>query len=245
MMSLVKSLLQRAGLYDDVSSAWIWLEPKLIRVARAVTGRNRRLIAGYFAGHPVAKLHVGCGDNELPGWLNTELCPRGSQIFLDATRRFPLPDGCIEIVYSEHMIEHVPWGGGQAMLRECYRVMKPGGLIRLVTPNLEFLMRILQDPSTPMHQAYIKYSVETYRLDAQGGATHVFNNFVRAWGHQFIYDAETLRRLMEEAGFTEISVRALNESADRELSHVAKVDRMPEGFLALESLALEGRKPAR
>jgi predicted SAM-dependent methyltransferase len=243
MMSLLKSLLQRAGLYDGASSAWIWLEPRLIRVGRAVTGRNRRLVAGYLANHTVAKLHIGCGDNELPGWLNTELCPRRSQVFLDATRRFPFPDGCIDIVYSEHMIEHVPWHGGQAMLRECFRVMKPGGLIRLVTPNLEFLTRLLQDPSTPMHQAYIQYSLETYRLDAQGGAPHVFNNFVRAWGHQFIYDAETLRQLMADAGFTEIGVQALNESADPTLSHIAKLGRMPEGFLALESLAIEGRKP--
>lgn len=243
-MSLLKSSLQRAGLYAAASRAWIWLEPLLIRVTRAVTGRNRRIIAGYLASHPVAKLHIGCGDNELPGWLNTELCPRRSQVYLDATQRFPLPGNCFDVVYSEHMIEHVPWSGGQAMLRECFRVMKPGGLIRLVTPNLAFLMRLVQNPSAPEHEAYVRYSLETYRLDAVGNATHVFNNFVRAWGHQFIYDEETLRQLMADAGFIDIRRRALKESADRDLGHVAKVDRMPEGFLALESLALEGRKPA-
>jgi predicted SAM-dependent methyltransferase len=242
--ALVKSVVTQAGLYDRASRAWIWLEPKLIRVTRAVTGRNRRLVQSYLAEHPVARLHIGCGDNELPGWLNTELCPRRSQVYLDATRPFPLPDNCIDVIYSEHMIEHVPWSGGREMLRECFRVMKPGGLLRVVTPDLAFLVRLLQDPDAPLHQGYTEYSLSQYRITAPaGGAAHVVNHFVKAWGHQFIYDERTLRQLIQGAGFVDISPRRLDESADRAMTRLAKTDRMPDGYLSLESLVLEARKP--
>ena len=244
MRARIKSVLTQAGHYDRASRGWIWLEPKLIRAMRAVTGRNRRLIRSYLADHPVARLHIGCGENELPGWLNTELCPRGSQIYLDATQPFALPDTCIDVVYSEHMIEHVPWIGGRAMLRECFRVMKPGALLRIVTPNLAFLMRVVEEPLTPIHQAYIQYNLEEYQIDApSGSAVHVVNNFVRAWGHQFIYDDATLRQLMTEAGFTSITARRLDDSAQPALAGLAKVGRMPAGFLSMESLVLEARKP--
>lgn len=244
MRARIKSVLTQAGLYHRASRGWIWLEPKLIRATRAVTGRNRRLVRGYLAGHPVAKLHIGCGDNELPGWLNTELCPRRSQVYLDATRPFPLPDNCIDVVYSEHMIEHVPWSGGRAMLRECFRVMKPGALLRIVTPDLAVLTRLVEEPLTPIHQAYIQYSLEEYQIDPPAGsAAHVVNNFVRAWGHQFIYNDAALRQLMTEAGFTSITERRIDESAQSALAGLAKVNRMPAGFLGMESLALEARKP--
>lgn len=245
MRSLIKPVLKGTGSYGPASRGWIGLEPKLIRATRAVTGRNRRLTRRYLAEHPVARLHIGCGQNELPGWLNTELCPRGSQVYLDATRPFPLPDSCIDIVYSEHMIEHVPYEGGRAMLRECYRVMKPGALLRIVTPNLAFLLRLVEAPASPMHQAYIEYSLKEHQLDAPAGsAVHVFNNFVRAWGHQFIYDETALRHLMSEAGYIGITARRLDESALPELAGLAKVDRMPNGFLSMESLTLEARKAA-
>lgn len=242
--TLIKSGLTRLGLHEHASRSWIWLEPRLIRALRAVTGRNRRLIGRYLADHPVAKLHIGCGDNELPEWLNTELCPRGSQVYLDATGPFPLPDNCIDLVYSEHMIEHVSWEGGRAMLGECYRVMKPGATLRIVTPDLAFLVRLVENPSTPIHAAYIRYSMEAYQIAApSASAVHVVNHFMRAWGHQFIYDESTLRRLMNESGFTGITTCRIDESAHPALAAVAKIDRMPEGFLSMESLVLEARKP--
>lgn len=245
MMAPLKSSLKRAGLYDAASRAWIWLEPRLIRATRAVTGRNRRIIAGYLAGHPVAKLHVGCGDNELPGWLNTELCPRGGQLFLDATKPFPFDGGVFSFIYSEHMIEHISAPGAEAMLGECFRVMTAGGVLRLVTPNLAFLLRILEPQPAPEVSAYIRYSISAHRVPvAVADGVGVFNTFMREWGHQFIHTERSLRTLLERAGFVEIRSCPLSESAHPELTGLAKVDRMPDGFLALESFVLEARKPA-
>ena len=149
MKSQVKAGLKALHLYRPASQAWIALEPRLIRLVRSVTGENQRLIERYLSAHPVAKLHIGCGGNQLAGWLNTELCPRGDEVFLDATRPFPFDDHTFALIYSEHMIEHIPYGSAAHMVRECFRVLEPGGTIRLVTPNLAFLRSLLEGPPDP------------------------------------------------------------------------------------------------
>ncbi len=243
MKSAVKTASQRLGVYRHVSDFWIWLHPIVTRLERLVSRRDRGMIDRYLETHPAARLQIGSGLNNLPEWLNTDFNPAGTQVFLDATKPFPLPDNSFDIVYSEHMIEHVPFAGGRSMLRECHRVMKPGGTLRIVTPDLAFLQRLLKDPTAPHHADYIRYSMTQYQIDGpEGSAQHVVNNFMHAWGHQFIYDEATLRGLMHECGFTEITACALDTSSHPALAGIAKTDRMPDGFLAMESLVLEARK---
>jgi predicted SAM-dependent methyltransferase len=55
-------------------------------------------------------------------------------VFLDATTPFPFDCGTFDYIYCEHMIEHISWQKGQTMLRECHRVLKPRGVMRIATP---------------------------------------------------------------------------------------------------------------
>lgn len=242
---LLKSALERAGLYEQASAAWIRIEPRLIRATRAITGKNERLVAAYLKSEREPKLHIGAGDNDLSGWLNTELCPRGSEVFLDATKPFPFAANTFAFIYSEHMIEHIPYAGAVSMMRECHRVLRPGGVIRIVTPNMAFLKSLLASPPTPEQHAYIRYSYEAHRISGPpGSAVHVVNHFVRAWGHQFIYDLETLSALVAAAGFADVLPSPLLDSKHPSLRTLAKTERMPDGFLEMESIVVEARKPA-
>src|ERR1051326_5853954 len=90
----------------------------------------------YIGSHQVRKLQIGAGPIALPGWLGTDLWPTKSIIFLDATKRFPIGDHTFDYIHSEHMIEHLSWVEGQFMLQECRRILKPGGTIRVGTPDL-------------------------------------------------------------------------------------------------------------
>jgi predicted SAM-dependent methyltransferase len=240
----LKGLLKGAGVYQPASNAWMRFEPRLIAATRSILRTNQRLTTAYLAESTEPKLHIGCGANHLAGWLNTELCPHGREIFLDATQAFPLPSGTFACVYSEHMIEHIPYERARYMARECFRILRPGGVIRLVTPNLKFLTTLLEAELTPFQRAYVDYSVRQYDIkDGAGSGVHVFNHFMRAWGHQFIYDQPSLNRLLAEAGFVDVTASGLDESRDARLRGIAKTDRMPEGFLAAESIAVEARKP--
>src|SRR5438477_50522 len=80
----------------------------------------------------------GAGFNSLPGWLNTDLEPKSaSVIYLDAAKPLPFAYSTFDYIFSEHVIEHIPYPQGLSMLKECFRVIKPGGTIRIATPNLE------------------------------------------------------------------------------------------------------------
>jgi predicted SAM-dependent methyltransferase len=198
----------------------------------------------YLSTHPVAKLQIGCGGNMLQGWLNTDGQMDGwyhPQSFrLDATQPFPLPDSSFDYVYSEHMIEHISWTDGQFMLQECFRVMKPGGRIRISCPDINFLIKLYQDPNE-LDQAYIESNKPEWA--PYPDAIFTFNNFMRDWGHKFIYDRETLSLSLNAAGFIDISQHLVLESNDPNLQNLEIVSRMPTGMLQLETMTLEAMKP--
>lgn len=132
----------------------------LYRAVRAARGVDRRLARRCFESANQPKLHPGCGNRLLDGWLNTDLHPRSAQAArLDATRRFPFADGVFALVYSEHLIEHVSFGEGAAMLRECFRVLSPGGRIRVATPDLRFLTALHRSDLSPLQERYRAWAV--------------------------------------------------------------------------------------
>jgi predicted SAM-dependent methyltransferase len=211
------------------------------------------MIRDYMAGHAVRKLHIGCSDNTLPGWLNSDLAPvEDGIIYLNATASMPFEDCQFDRVFSEHMIEHVPYEGGASMLKECFRVLKPGGRVRISTPDLAFLVDLYRPGKSVLQEEYVAWSQSVIgvppHLDgagrSRGREVFVINNFFRAWGHRFIYDEETLRTALEDAGFESVVRCALNESDDVLLQGLENDRRMPDGFLHLETLTLEGtRRP--
>lgn len=244
MKSTLKKLLKQLGLYERVAALRLWILPKITRLARLCSFKNQRITTSYLSGPGLKKLHIGCSGNHLPGWLNTDLWPQRDQIYLDATRHFPLPTESFDYVYSEHMIEHIPWQSALFMLRECCRILKPGGVIRIATPNIHFLARLLRDDHTELDKKYLEHNSRALVPWAPyPGGVFVVNHYMRAWGHQFIFDVHSLTHTLELAGFKEATECQLNESSNKELSGLAAVSRMPDGFLALETIIVEGRKP--
>ena len=205
---------------------------------------NHRLIRNYLRDHSTHKLHLGCGRNSLDGWLNSDQHPKSNNILrLNVTRRFPFEDKLFSYMFSEHMIEHLTYAQGTQMLKECHRILKPNGRIRISTPDLSFLLGLYFDDRSDLQKQYIEWATKTHVKNAPYyDATFVINNFVRDWGHQFIYDEPSLRFALEKAGFSEIVRCEFNASEDVELQGLENEARMPPGFLALESLILEAIK---
>jgi predicted SAM-dependent methyltransferase len=223
-------------------SRWIVFR---IRSRRALLRTDARLIRNYFSARLTRKLHIGCGEHLLPDWLNADLHPVSLNVLrLDATKRLPFSDNMFDYVFSECMIEHVPYRDGAHLLAECYRVLKPGGRLRIATPDLPFLIALYHRDKTELQREYIRWMTEVYIPYAPyADDTFVINNYVRDWGHQFIYDEKTLRRAFERAGFSAIVTRELNDSEDVALRGLENETRMPPGFLRLETLVVEGAKP--
>jgi predicted SAM-dependent methyltransferase len=199
--------------------------------------RRRRQISRYLAEHRERKLQLGAGEHPLVGWLNTDLHGYGRPdelVFVDVRKPFPLPDKSFDVVYSEHMLEHLSYAEGQHCLRECFRVLRQGGRIRIATPSLERLARLYDGGD--VEQRYVSWAAETLEPELQApfpGA--VLNNFFRSWGHRFIYDPQTLRHAMSEAGFVDIEERHVGELEQ----HLAEAPEINE----YETFVLEARRP--
>jgi predicted SAM-dependent methyltransferase len=173
------------------------------------------VIRNYLESHSVRKLQVGAGGNDPTGWLNTDIEPTTKEVYLDATDRYPFPDGSFQYVFSEHMIEHVRWEAGVAMLKECYRVLAKGGKVRIVTPNLKKFAQLLLGGADAEAKRYIVAKLRFHGWpDTPVTEAYIFNRQVRDWGHQFLYDAVTLRKSLELAGFKQITEYRVGEKTD-------------------------------
>lgn len=192
------------------------------------------------------KLHLGAGGAGLPGWLNTDLHPeRWPTVRLDATRPFPLPNGAFDYIFSEHMIEHLPLDGARRMLSECFRVLKPGGRIRLATPDLDRVLRLQASPDAQPQAEYLRWAVPYGRHPADlPPAIVVINSLFHEHGHQFLFDEASLRDLLHLTGFTDIRRYTPGESDDPQLRgleiHQKVIGRMANDY---ETLVVEACKP--
>lgn len=90
------------------------------------------------------KINLGCGSVfiDSPEWLNLDYSPTCSAVRrANLLGRLPLADDTVSLVYSSHFLEHVPRALVPGFLRECLRVLQPGGVVRLVVPDLENMAR--------------------------------------------------------------------------------------------------------
>lgn len=165
-------------------------------VARSFIGRmwfSRRLKRLAASSDPV-RLHLGCGPRLLPGWINVDFVV-GVNVLLDLRRPLPLPNDSVDCIFSEDFLEHLTLKAGRALLGECARVLKPGGTLRLATPDLARLVQTYLERS----EARLEQSRKMFPNHST--FAQMFNTGMRAWGHQFVYDEETLRSVLEPLGF--------------------------------------------
>jgi predicted SAM-dependent methyltransferase len=203
-------------------------------------------------------LQSGCGDAVRRHWLNSDFRSlhdgegnrtepgrvyrvEEDRFFIqhDIPAPFPIADESIDLAYSEHLIEHVPPAEGIAWLADMRRLLRPGGRVRVSTPDLRKYMEGYVDPSAEFFTEHGK--VIAGMVDDPGGverrAFMVNQTFFR-WGHRWMYDFEELRHAAEQAGFDPGAVeqRACRDSAVPELG---MLDIPTRGH---ESLYVEIRK---
>lgn len=208
-------------------------------------GRDTKIIERHFRESPVRKLHIGCGENVIEGWLNSDLNPKNERVLrLDATKPFPFEDEQFDYIFSEHFIEHIDYPQGLQMLSECRRVLKRGGRARITTPNMVFLIDLYRRDKSEQQRRYIEWATKSF-INYAPVTRDVFvinNYFMCDWGHRFIYDLESLTGLMQAAGFANVKPFELNVSDAPALRDLENESRMPAGFLKLESITVEGER---
>ncbi len=89
------------------------------------------------AGNSVM-INLGCGRRSHLAWINIDFRGDGNSVYSwDLRKPIPLPDHCCDAIYASHVIEHFNRDDARRLLRECKRLLKPSGVVRLVAPDLE------------------------------------------------------------------------------------------------------------
>jgi len=146
------------------------------------------------------------------------------------------------------MIEHITWFEGLNMLRECHRILKPGGIIRIATPDLRVFVNLYQSTKGSIGEKYMEWHTDQYLqgVPAYKPAFLINAIFIR-WGHKFVYDGELLEMSMREAGFVEIKGYSPGESDDTNLRGIeihGRIGNYREDMNQFETMVFEGKRPA-
>jgi predicted SAM-dependent methyltransferase len=188
--------------------------------------------------HHQGRLNIGAGPSPLEGWINADLAhpDDDSGVIMDATQPWPIPDGTVAAINSEHFLEHIDPDAAAFYFREAFRVLCPGGAIRTSTPDLEGLAKayLAADPEL----------LELHHSHGYAARNHadMLNNYVYSWEHRHIYDFETIKLLLEQAGFEGIERVSFGESRHQTLDGV---DRHDVGALAATVVAVDAVKAGR
>lgn len=87
-------------------------------------------------------VNIGCGTVYHAAWINLDSAPCTAEVQrCDVRAGLPFPDACVDAVYHAHVLEHLDAAGAHGFLGECHRVLRPGGILRVVVPDLEGIAR--------------------------------------------------------------------------------------------------------
>ncbi|QIR40337.1 methyltransferase domain-containing protein [Tolypothrix sp. PCC 7910] len=203
------------------------------------------------------KLNLGSGSHTPSGWVNVDYAMGAwitkipvvshinknlkilnldwpSNIFLyDLRKKFPWTDNSVDVVYSSHTLEHLSKTEGQNFLRECYRVLKPHGVIRIIVPDLKAIInKYLQGQIAAdqlLDALYVGYESPEDNILKKKLAP-----FIR-FPHKCMYDTPTLLKVMSEIGF-EVTSKQAFESEINDLSQIEDYSR------TIEAVIVEGKK---
>jgi len=194
----------------------------------------------------VLKVNIGSGPHGKPDWVNLDWgalallskLPRLRRLLIalrllpasyetdwpsqprlcNCRRGLPFADGSVDFLYSSHFLEHVPRWQALKLLRECHRVLRPGGLLRISVPDLRLLAEkyVQRDqayyaPQQPPNADAAWSLADSFASNFYGHDTwsqpdwvgRLRQRFIR--GHLWMYDFESLSRPLAVAGFKEIT----------------------------------------
>ena len=225
------------------------------------------------------KLHLGCAQHVVPGGINIDgswnarlarypalrrllglmrIAPRAlveaawsTEILAhDVRKRLPFTDGSVSIIYASHLLEHLYLSEAESLLRDCFRVLEPGGVLRLVVPDLDFIIRdyVLStstgvkgsdDGETPADRLNRRLLFRSSSPPTGSWFYRAYTGLMDFHSHKWMYDRDSLTTHIRAAGFAEVAEMAFLESRIPGIQAVERASRVLNG----EGICVEGIKP--
>ena len=179
------------------------------------------------------KLHLGCGARHIPGFVHVDIADFPHVDYQCAVERLHMfTDGSASLVYACHVLEHFGRHEVKDVLKEWYRVLRPGGVIRLAVPDFAAVVDL--------------YAQEGLQNGYSGLVGLVCGGQRDQYDfHKVIFDRPFLTSLLEETGFVHVRPWDWRKT---EHSHIddysqAYIPHMDKEHGRLMSLNLEADKP--
>ena len=151
-------------------------------------------------------VNIGCGPFGKEGWVNLDLFPApGVTMRVDARWGLPLADGVAKGIHVEHYFEHLePTVERPRFLAECRRCLEPGGVLRIIVPDMQKYIEAYQSPGWDLLNRVgcggeLPQATFATKIEA---LNHVF---VQDGEHYGGFDEEYLRRTLAQAGFDDVT----------------------------------------
>jgi predicted SAM-dependent methyltransferase len=188
------------------------------------------------------KLNVGCGTSGITGWCNIDSSPTillsriplGRRLFrtppwprdvrrMNVLRGLPFADRIVAYIYSSHLLQGLTYEESLGLMKESFRVLRAGGVLRIVVPDLERIVKdYLADPGPfASHTLMKRLSLKTSAMRDLLG---------RGRGYEQMFDARSLIRLFVDAGFTNPEVCGFKKSRIPEIDDIELEQRKGESL---------------
>jgi predicted SAM-dependent methyltransferase len=134
------------------------------------------------------KLNVGCGNKFHSDWVNVDMISYSPKVkVVDLTKGIPFSDNSFDVVYHSQVLEHIPKEKAEYFIKECYRVLKPNGIIRVVVPDLEnivdeykrLLAENIENPTDLSRANYEWIMIEMYDQSVRHYSGGLMAKFIR------------------------------------------------------------------
>lgn len=195
-------------------------------------------------------LNIGCGSHSAPGWTNLDNSPNArlskipyartilykigilskqhydvkwpdNLIIQDLSKKLPFKDNELEYVFSSHCLEHLSFDNAIEVLKEIKRVLVPGGIVRIVLPDLKFY-------------------IDKYLAEKEEGNQLAADNFVKNLHfiskgrdpHLWMYDVQSITKRLKDLDFKNVMERTFKKG---DCMDVDILDNRPNDSLFIEA----------
>jgi predicted SAM-dependent methyltransferase len=195
----------------------LYLESRLAWASRGSQAAFRKL-----ERRSGLKVHLGCGPDVRPGWLNIDLrarncaSPASQVLFInhDLRQGLPLRNGSCALIYSSHFLEHLDEATGENLLRDCFNALQSGGILRTVLPDMCKIFQAYLSGNRSFFQLLDDHRLVREGLGGRALVDYV-NYAVYQYGeHKTMYNFDKLSRVLSTIGFDSVIQSAFSEKID-------------------------------
>jgi predicted SAM-dependent methyltransferase len=202
--------------YNDLMLAPAWLNLQRWRLQIRLLGLR----------HSPVLVNLGCGKDYRPRFLNVDInIAYRRDLWLDLRLPLPFRDGSIDGIFCSHVLEHFALDQTFALVRECYRVLRPEGVLRVGVPDVE-----------PAVQAYLRGELGYLRGEGRSRGRRFSDHVLDNSNHRLIFDYSFLEELLSDAGFRAVHRCRFGEGSGPISQRLAELDNREEITVFAEAI---------